>query len=357
MKIMFKLCILAGIALCCSLSVAFAAINTTPASQLQYLRLQMAMDSINTDDMLIMFKDNAKMTYNGNEDAYYLQGYGEVSLYSYSQDNVPLAINVIPLPKNSAEAVGLYVSAKNDGAYKLNLTELQNIPPLYDIWLFDEYKKDSVNIRVNKTYSFNIYKNNPASYGGKRFALVIRQNITNAYHLISFTATKLPGEKQVQLAWKTADELGNINFTVERSTDRGTNYKAIGSILASGKDEYELMDNDPLTGENLYRLKEETGGKTVYSNAATIIFSSQGISIYPNPVNNRISFSIISGSTNAQTYKIEFMNSTGLIVKEVISADPQWQGSVNNLLPGIYMVHVLNSKSSDPIGSVKFMKL
>src|SRR5258708_1299125 len=101
--------------------------NTKP-----HLRLQLYKDAINTDDTYIGFDAKAKTAYDFNEDAPYFMGNGKVSLASISSDNVKLAINRLPLPTRS-ETIGLYVSARQDGSYKLNLTEDQDIPGIYEV--------------------------------------------------------------------------------------------------------------------------------------------------------------------------------------------------------------------------------
>jgi hypothetical protein len=139
-----------------------------------YLRVQMAEDQFNTDDILIDFNPTAKPYYVKNEDAPYLQGFGQVSLASLSSDNVALAINTLPLTAKGA-TIGLKVDAKTDGIYKLNLTAVSAVPETFDIWLMDKYQKDSLDFRHNLTYAFNLYKADTSSYGSHRFSLVLRQ--------------------------------------------------------------------------------------------------------------------------------------------------------------------------------------
>jgi len=106
----------------------------------QYLRLQLAQDSINTDELIIRFDNTAATVPDLNLVAPYLAGYGLVNLCSISNDNIKMAVNALALPKKS-ETIRLMVKAKSDGIYKLNMTQLNNIPQLFDIWLMDAYKK------------------------------------------------------------------------------------------------------------------------------------------------------------------------------------------------------------------------
>jgi hypothetical protein len=139
-----------------------------------YLRIQLAKDAVNTDDIIIDFKPSAKTTYVVNEDARYFTGFGEVSLSSLSSDNIPLAINVLPL--SAGRTIALKVSAKTDGIYKLNMLQIADMPAKFDIWLKDSYMKDSLDIKHNSTYAFNLKNSDTTTYGSHRFTLVLRKN-------------------------------------------------------------------------------------------------------------------------------------------------------------------------------------
>lgn len=327
----------------------------------RYLRLQLVKDAVNTDDIIIKFDSTANAKYNADEDAKYLQGFGQEQLFSYSADSVPLAINVLPLPKQHPDVIRLNVSAKTSGAYQLYMKEINNIPRLYDVWLMDRYNTDSLDMRQNNTYSFNLDKNDSASYGANRFTLVIRQNPAYAYRLITFDASKAPNSRQVQLTWATANEENSTYFTVERSSDNGTSYKALCEIRSAGLGEYRTMDVSP-GGQNLYRLKQRGLNDSItYSKCITVVFSAQNIvintlSIYPNPVNDMINLSVASQGSGNTTYDIKFMNSSGLIIKEVTSSEPSWEGDISGLLPGVYFAQVLNHKTTTVVGRKRFVK-
>jgi len=138
-----------------------------------YLRLQFAKDSINTDNVLVNFNPSAKTTYVPNEDAPTFQGFGQVSLSSFSSDNVPLAINTLPLTKKGI-SIGLRVNALTDGVYQFKLVTIKSIPSNFDVIVIDKYKKDSLDIRHNPGLLFNIIKADTASFGSNRFKLVVR---------------------------------------------------------------------------------------------------------------------------------------------------------------------------------------
>jgi len=137
-----------------------------------YMRVQLTKDSINSDNILITFNPAAKTTYVSGEDAPTLQGFGEVSLSSLSSDNIPLAINTLPLTKAGLK-IALKVNVQASGVYSLEMITISNIPSVYHIWLKDNYQKDSLDYRANPKYAFNINTADTASFGSNRFNLVI----------------------------------------------------------------------------------------------------------------------------------------------------------------------------------------
>lgn len=150
--------------------------NTDGPSVTGLVRLKMSKDSINTDGILINFKPTAKPIYVIGEDAPALQGYGVVTLSSISSDNIPLAINSLPL-SGKGRSINLGVSSTTEGVYKLQMESITSVPSGYEVWLMDGYKKDSIDMRQNSSYSFNIYKADTASSGRNRFKLTFRYKV------------------------------------------------------------------------------------------------------------------------------------------------------------------------------------
>jgi trimeric autotransporter adhesin len=349
-----------------------------------HLRLQMTMDSINTDDIYIGFNAAASSKDDFSQDAPYKPGSGKVSLSSISSDNVVLAINKLPLPKLTPTIMRLKVNATSDGVYKLNMTEMTAIPQLFEIWLRDAYKNDSLDMRHNKTYAFNLYNADTNSFGSKRFSLVIRQNPALGIHLLNFTAAKVQGGAQV--VWQTENEQNYTNFTVQRSMDNGATFDVLGGFASSAAGKYGFLDKNPPAAVDLYRLKiEDMNGTVSYSNIIKLTFGNNGsvansnINIYPNPAKNVIHLimlspkaiapstawvvtgnstpSLVSGKTENTVYSIKIVNITGGVVKTAVSAQPDWQNDVTDLPPGTYIVRVLNNSDKSIVGEGTFVKL
>jgi len=360
----------------------------TPVAQApsQLLRLRLAIDTLNYDDIVIGFNSNASTKYSAAEDAGYIPGVNAMEgLASYSSDSVKLSMNFLPLPKQTQLVIPLEVHGRVTGLYTFQRTALDAIAPVYEIWLIDAYKKDSLDLRNNVNYAFNIDVTDTNSYGKNRFQLVIRQNPALMVHLLNFTAAKATGGAEV--VWKTENEQNYTNFTVERSTDGGVTFNVLGGFPSSALGTYSFLDKNPQPAANQYRLKiEDLNGTISYSNIVTLIYGNSNevasnINVYPNPASSVINLAINKTSSQVtnlpalqslattpglsspqipvseQSYSIKIISITGAIVKSANSFQATWQDNVSNLSPGTYIIQVVNNVDKSVIGKSTFVKL
>ncbi|MCK6603779.1 MAG: immune inhibitor A [Ignavibacteriaceae bacterium] len=117
--------------------------------------------------------------------------------------------------------------------------------------------------------------------------------------LTSFTAEKI--DNAVKLSWSTKSELNNLRFDIQRLNPEG--WKTIGSTAGKGTttepSAYTFNDLNPLTGKNLYRLKQidYDGTYRLFSSNEVYFEQPKTYSLsqnYPNPFNpsTKISFSL-----------------------------------------------------------------
>ena len=332
----------------------------------QYLRLYVAKDSVTKTETAIGFKTDASAAYNSREDAPFING--DITFSSLSSDNKQLMVNKMPLDHKETR-IHLYISGRAGTPYTLNVKALVGIPEIYDVWLMDAFKKDSVDLRANQSYSFTTSgaAADTLSWGGHRFTVVIRQNPAKAYKLLTFSATKEsgPGKSKgdVLLSWTTQNEQNYTHFTVERSNDGGKTFHTVGGLASTGAGQYSLADKNPQTGDNLYRLKSEDFDNTVtYSTILTVQFHGDGgddnnVNVYPNPVKNSLNLDIKVQHGNKALYDVRITNNFGLVVKQALGTDANWQTNVGEFLPGTYIVQVLNHNDQSFVGRTKFVKL
>jgi hypothetical protein len=268
----------------------------------------------------------------------------------------------------------------------LKRTELDSIPKIYEIWLIDKYKKDSLDLRADTVYTFNIDKSDTASFGSNRFIVVVRQNPALAVHLLDFNAVKSAGGADI--TWLTENEENYSQFTVQRSCDAGVTFTTLTNLTSSSVGNYSFLDKTPPVASDQYRLKmTDLNGTISYSNVITLMYGnstntiSGNISVYPNPTNTLINLSIneggynsyagISGTqgntltaplvagatTGAGLYKIKIINAMGEVIQTASTTTPTWLGNVGKLLPGSYIIMVTNSSNSQLVGRSTFVKL
>jgi hypothetical protein len=325
------------------------------------IRLQLLKDSIDTDEIVVRLNDKASTAYLITEDAEDLGGISAaVYLSALSSDSVKLAISRLPFPKKKQQQIiPLFTDAISSGTYQLKLSQLKDLPDIYEIWLKDSLSKDSLNISVNRVFSFNIDKKNPASFGN-RFQLIIRINPNLALQLLSFGASK--ATKGALLDWKVKNESNYTTFYAERSVDRGETFESIGSIQSSNTGNYSFLDKYPSTGQNNYRLKLiDINGNISFSKIVTLFYSELNnnqdnkITIYPNPAKTVINLDIDQNS-KTEAYNIKIVDVTGLVVKEIVSTQPSWHANIGYLKPGTYLVQVVNNKDKSLVGVTTFVK-
>ena len=231
-------------------------------------------------------------------------GGSKQSVAAISSDSVKTAAKWLPYPEsnNSNQIVKLSVITTASGTYTLKRTDFKAIPDLYEVWLMDSYKKDSLDIKHNTDYAFDVNLADTNTWGNNRFTVVIRENPALALHLLSFTAAKAGTGAQV--SWKVENEANYTSFEVERSTDN-TTFTALGGYLSSSQGTYSYTDSQPVKPADYYRLKlTDVNANVTYSSIVTLSYGNQAntagnISIYPNPSKGMINIAVTAPSVAA----------------------------------------------------------
>ncbi len=157
----------------------------------------------------------------------------------------------------------------------------------------------------------------------------------------------------VRIFWKTATEINNDFFTIERS-ENGLDFEAIEEIPGSGNStttmSYEAYDDNPLSGTSYYRLKQtDFDGKFEYFNLISVNFNeNQGdictLNIYPNPCVGSCTINLEDCPLEDSDVNVELYDALGKKISHKISPKSKDQdisfhlNSSNNLAPGVYIV-------------------
>lgn len=347
----------------------FAAANVSDSDPKPYtwptplLRLKLIKDSINFDAVVIVLVKGISAAYNADKDAEDLGGNGAPeSLSALSSDSVKITIHRRPIPGKQQEVIPLFADATASGDYKFRLTDLEDMPDLYEVWIKDNLTKDSVSVKQNGEYAFTIDKVNLASFGSNRFQLIIRQGTANMAKVLDFNAQKvIDGSK---LVWSTTNEANYTAYVAERSTDEGKTFRTLDTVYSNGSKSYSLVDTKPAKGLNQYRLTQiDLNGDTTLSKVVPLMYAdtktniiAETMNIYPNPATDVIHAQMLLKNDGAINYKINITNSEGKVMATATSSQPTWQNNVGAFIPGTYIMQVVNSSNNTVIGVKKFIK-
>ncbi len=281
---------------------------------------------------------------------------GPVVISGLTSDHIRASVNHMPDYAKGVN-VKLYANARTDGLYKLKIEDIRNIDTLYDIYLIDHYKKDSLNIRRYGTYSFNISKADTSSYGGTRFELSVRLRPLPPYRLLNFTAQKVT--EGIKVTWQTEAESNYTGFVLQKQD--GTTFSPLYSKQSDGSGIYSFIDPRPVKGSNTYRLQQDNiGGAISMSREITIIYNPTGstglVSVYPNPTKATISISVATITTGTPAYKANIYNSAGRLMMQRAVSSNNWTEDVTQYTPGIYIIQLKDNNGS-LIGENKFLKI
>ncbi|NBW34546.1 MAG: T9SS C-terminal target domain-containing protein [Cytophagia bacterium] len=168
--------------------------------------------------------------------------------------------------------------------------------------------------------------------------------------LIAFVGKNINGFNKIE--WKTASELNNDYFELERSAT-GETFSTITRVSGRGTvnelSSYNFLDEEPMIGNNYYRLKQvDFDGKFEYSHIILVKNESAGgvfnISVFPNPLSKGTLLNIRSIKDNELDAKVSVRDLTGRVLTSyTVGADnfvertvdtSSWSGA------GIYIVEM-----------------
>jgi len=176
--------------------------------------------------------------------------------------------------------------------------------------------------------------------------------------LIFFEAKQ--SESIVMLNWRTASELNNDFFTIERSLD-GHSWHVITKLKGAGTSnhaiDYQAYDKNPHSGLQYYRLKQtDFDGTYKYSKSVTINFSgfnSDAFVLYPNPASEYVE--VISTENNLLPITVRLYSASGqFIVEHTFANGNNALVPLNDLKPGSYYVII---KQGNLISKKTFVRL
>ena len=173
----------------------------------------------------------------------------------------------------------------------------------------------------------------------------------------SFTAIK--SNNNVLLSWSMQDEVNIDKYFVEKvvATNTYKTIKTIASNSINNKAEYGCLDENPVNGGNLYRIKAVSkDGKPKYSKTLSVLFddNKEAVSINPNPVKEGLNVKI--KSNKQEKVLVQIVDAEGRIIKQknqlLQMGNNVFLIDVSQLPKGIYSLVVKGSSNQ----SAQFVK-
>lgn len=166
--------------------------------------------------------------------------------------------------------------------------------------------------------------------------------------ILSFNASLVRGlSPQVNLTWKTTNEVNTSSFDLERSVD-GKSFSKIGAVSAvnkPGNHDYQFTDENPVSGTSYYRFKQiDLNGAFKYSSIVSV--NNQGnivLSAYPNPTQDILNITYPKANAGA---KIAILSLSGQKVLEIPVQTESTKSSIalSGVASGTYLLLYNNGK-------------
>jgi hypothetical protein len=200
-----------------------------------------------------------------------------------------------------------------------------------------------------------------SNFGQRNIKLTVKHKECTAYAIHQVFVSDVPGycepritvntspisDNSVLVDWKSAQEGGQLTYTVQWSAD-GENFDNLYTISNPGTSEapadFEFIDMFAKRGHNFYRILMENAqtGEISFSEIQKVLLGSisQNVLVYPNPADNNLVVERLESFSESGT--IEILNSTGQPVGifEWQKDDFRQNISLEGLGAGVYFVKV-----------------
>ena len=286
----------------------------------------------------------------GNEDSYKFTNLDEN--ISIASNGKLLSIEGRPTAQ-VGDSVPLSLSKYKQSTYLLSVSA-ENFDPALAAVIKDRYLNTEMPLDMfgNTQMPFTI-TNDAASSAANRFVIIFKAGSILPVKLTEVKAYQK--DKDIQIDWTAHNEINIDHYEVEKSIT-AQQFEKIGSVSPRGNNSttvvYNLLDKNPVTGSNYYRIKivEKSGAITYSAIVRVNIGKGDGsISVYPNPVKGKVMNVQFNNLENGK-YNVIFYNTLGekLFTKSIehIGGSANYNINVVQLVSkGTYRIVISNGKS------------
>jgi hypothetical protein len=166
--------------------------------------------------------------------------------------------------------------------------------------------------------------------------------------LKSFSVQKF--SNTTKISWSTEQELNSKEFAVERSTDGGRTWTTVSTTPATGNSSvirlYNIVDNAPFKGVNVYRLKSvDMDSKFTHSETKAVLFGNAAVVlITPNPAHSILNVYMSKSDNSISQIIISSIN--GKLMEKINTAEQSYQVNVSKYSKGMYVVKVISAENT-----------
>ena len=176
-----------------------------------------------------------------------------------------------------------------------------------------------------------------------RTPVTVRSCGTLPVDFISFTVKKEQGQNKLHWLIASTKEVGE--FQIERSSD-GISFERIYSEIIVNGANYYAYDNNSLTGNSYYRIKQiDSDGSFIYSSIVMVSSTSEPlqINVYPNPSHDEFTVTLYS-EEKSSLVSLALYNTMGQrVIEKQILVTNESEFMIDNTLPkGIYILKIKN---------------
>ena len=160
------------------------------------------------------------------------------------------------------------------------------------------------------------------------------------------------------LTWRSASELNNEGFEVERSMD-GAKWEMLDFVPGNGttqaEQSYSFTDERPIPGTNYYRLRQvDFDGKFEYSVVRSVSMKggANGVQVYPNPVQGGM-LNVNFTEELEDTATLRIFDASGRLLRQEVLPSQHNQTNYGNLSAGVYFIELSNRQGREVMKVVR----
>lgn len=248
-------------------------------------------------------------------------------------------------PIDQNDTIFFHMTSLRSISYRLDVEATNMDPLITTAVLKDKYTNTNttLDLATVNAYTFTVDAN-AASRAADRFSIVFRQSGVVPVSFVSVKAAQ--AGNNIAVEWKVANEVNTVRYEVEKSTD-GRNFSKKGTVLATGANTYNWLDENAVNGFNYYRVRSvDNNGQVKYTQVVKIQLGGKaGISISPNPVQGGF-VNILINQPLTGKYGIRLTNIAGQAVYNREVTHNGGSSSQSFVLPsalsnGVYQLEVI----------------